>query len=684
MITPLLGMRPVFAMQKIIIVPDDYATIQAAIDAASSEDNVFVRCGTYHEHLLIDKPLKLVGSDVQTTIIDSGGRDVVTIKAENVEVVNFTIEAFNQPNIYNLEGTFYGVYLCSTNNCRINGNIVRHSLAGIYLKDSANNTIADNLIVDNFGGVMLERSPYTRLSDNEVRINASLMIVGAGFSVSGTEVKHYAQYVDSTNIVNGKTICYWTERENETVPSDAGDVTLVNCRSVVVRGVNADVSLINTTGSTITDCNMQSSSNIYLWFSNDNTICRNSLAGNEGIQLTVSHRNLICWNNVTGGGNIAIGSSANNTIHENGISGTKIAINLENCVNNTLSENSITCCTQGIFLSNSAQNSILRNHVTETKISIAFGRSCHNSICGNHVENNSEGITLVDSSDNNSASENIVIRNRFGLSILQSYNNTVTANQLESNSELGIWLCLTSDNMLQKNTFSNNSKGLVLFMASRNSICHNNFVNNTRNVYEHAYDNPNVAESLNVWDDDYPSGGNYWSDYDGNDLFSGLYQNETGSDGIGDHPHSIGQINTDRYPLMAPITDFQITTQNGEIYDIELSGDSVISNFRLDLANATMDFEVYGKEEYGHCRIAIPSMLVHSLWGDEYALLVDGERPSVADNWTDGNKVYLYVAYEHSQHRLMVVSEYASIIIIHFAIIAVAFFLIVSRKRLKH
>jgi len=56
--------------------------------------------------------------------------------------------------------------------------------------------------------------------------------------------------------------------------------------------------------------------------------------------------------------------------------------------------------------------------------------------------------------------------------------------------------------------------------------------------------------SANVWDDGYPSGGNYWSNYDGVDLFSGPYQNMTGSDGMGDTPHVLDVGHVDHYPLM--------------------------------------------------------------------------------------------------------------------------------------
>jgi PKD repeat protein len=57
---------------------------------------------------------------------------------------------------------------------------------------------------------------------------------------------------------------------------------------------------------------------------------------------------------------------------------------------------------------------------------------------------------------------------------------------------------------------------------------------------------------VNVWDDGYPSGGNYWSGYAGVDLYSGPYQNQTGSDGIGDTPYVVGVNNQDHYPLTIP------------------------------------------------------------------------------------------------------------------------------------
>jgi len=67
-----------------ITVPDDYPTIQAAIDAAQSGDTVYVKSGIYEEQIHVEKPLKLQGED----------RVKVTIRAPNheKEAVKITLD----------------------------------------------------------------------------------------------------------------------------------------------------------------------------------------------------------------------------------------------------------------------------------------------------------------------------------------------------------------------------------------------------------------------------------------------------------------------------------------------------------------------------------------------------------------------------------------------------------------
>lgn len=61
---------PAQAEARTIVVPDDYSTIRAAVNAASAGDTVFVRKGVYNETTLeISKPLSLIGEDALTTWI---------------------------------------------------------------------------------------------------------------------------------------------------------------------------------------------------------------------------------------------------------------------------------------------------------------------------------------------------------------------------------------------------------------------------------------------------------------------------------------------------------------------------------------------------------------------------------------------------------------------------------------
>jgi parallel beta-helix repeat protein len=97
-----------------------------------------------------------------------------------------------------------------------------------------------------------------------------------------------------------------------------------------------------------------------------------------------------------------------------------------------------------------------------------------------------------------------------------------------------------------RNTISNNSNtGINMTNSANNTIYHNNILNNTLQAYDNSSAN-------NTWDNGYPSGGNYWSDYTGNDVFSGPLQSIPGSDGIGDTPYNITGYtpnDQDRYPL---------------------------------------------------------------------------------------------------------------------------------------
>lgn len=80
-------------------VPQQYGSVQAAIDAASNGDVIRVAAGTYSENLNIDgKGLSLIGAGAETTILDGGRRERVIRVQSSVPVGAVTIAGFTIRN----------------------------------------------------------------------------------------------------------------------------------------------------------------------------------------------------------------------------------------------------------------------------------------------------------------------------------------------------------------------------------------------------------------------------------------------------------------------------------------------------------------------------------------------------------------------------------------------------------
>lgn len=193
---------------------------------------------------------------------------------------------------------------------------------------------------------------------------------------------------------------------------------------------------------------------------------------------------------------------------------------------------------------------IVGNIFTDNLDGIFTWYSTNNIISDNLFYDNSwNGVHLRDESQFNTVSSNVILTHRNGLDIENNasnnyiYGNDVRGDRLGGD---GIDIFGCQNETIVGNNFTDTFSGIMTSSASSgfHKVFHNNFVNN----YYQA-----TSYSINdEWDNGYPSGGNYWSDYNGNDSRSGAYQNETGSDGIGDTPYTIDGNSTDRYPLMHP------------------------------------------------------------------------------------------------------------------------------------
>jgi len=222
-----------------------------------------------------------------------------------------------------------------------------------------------------------------------------------------------------------------------------------------------------------------------------------------------------------------------------------------------------------------------------------------------------------------------------------SGNNIISGNYIDGMYEYGIRGGASSNNIISGNTIKDTFNGIWFSGGSNNRIYHNNFINHPTDCH---------CPLNTTLDAGYPLGGNYWDDYNGADLFSGQYQNETGSDGIGDTAYTINANNTDNYPLMGMFSDFQATSE----YHVQTICNSSISDFHFN--GTAICFNVTGIDyTTGFCRICIPRALMN----ETYKVFVNGtEVPCNLLPCSNSTHCYLYFTYNHSTQEVMIVPEF--------------------------
>gem|GEM_PF-584569 len=364
-----------------------------------------------------------------------------------------------------------------------------------------------------------------------------------------------------------------------------------------------------------------------------------------------------------------IGESKHNTIIDGNLTGIVVKVTADNVkiTDLTIQKGGQYSPSCGIYVGKfNAGNNISYNIIADNLDAFTLDHSSDNIISGNNIVN-SGGICLTYSSHNNiisknnvrgesdragvyihQSSNNFILKNNItscltGISVADSSDNTISGNNLINNTRKGLVFAFEcSGNVFCDNNVIDNEYGVDLSKVSNNLFYHNNFINNT-----HQTDSRNWG--VNVWDDGYPSGGNYWSDYGGTDSHR---------DAIGDTLYIIDGYNKDNYPLMGMFSDFDATSE----HHVQTICNSTISDFYFN--GTAICFNVTGESgTAGFCRTCIPTTLLN----DAYRVFVNGTEilpPPEPLPCSNSTHSYLYFTYTHSTQDVVIIPEFPSTLIV--------------------
>ncbi|RLI40422.1 hypothetical protein DRO59_09320 [Candidatus Bathyarchaeota archaeon] len=373
---------------------------------------------------------------------------------------------------------------------------------------------------------------------------------------------------------------------------------------------------------------------IRLHFSSNNSIVGNNITNNVyGVWIYFSCNNSVSGNNITNNNSygILVGYSSNNNISGNTFieDGLTVAISYDNTVVDNLvngkplvyleGDSDLAIEDAGQIILVDCNNILVENlNISHTDVGVELWSTNKTTIRRtNLTKNRCYGIWLYDSSNNNITESNME-NNGYGIALFRFSNNNTVSENIITNNGIGIAIKPPSSNIISENYIENNGYGIYGY-ASNNVVYHNNFLDNGMQALV-------LYNSVGVWDDGYPSGGNYWNDYTGVDLYSGPHQNETGSDGIGDTPYVIDENNQDNYPFVNALS---FSKHDVAVLDVEVSEDEFQAGSQINIY-----VTVKNKGDFNESNIDVKVYYDHTLIGTQtVAELNTGETVTLTFDW---------------------------------------------------
>ena len=363
--------------------PNNYTTIQSAVDNALDGDTVFVYddSSPYYENVVVNKSINLIGENRNTTVIDgSFNIYVLEIIEDGVTVSGFTIQ----------NGGKYSGISIKSDGCVISNNIIRdNECDGIRIRYSTlNNRICNNIIIDNNDSGVLQfngNSKYLYIDNNTIRDN----------------------HRDGVTL----RVCDWSSIvDNDILQSGGEGISLSHCsRNLIARN---NISYNKKNG-----IDLYRSPDGEL--SHDNSIMNNFVGHNgwNGIKIRTHSRN---------------NTISNNTVFASGENGIDIE---DYAIGNIVRNNSCYKNEYGIVVvSYSCNNSILDNRLDRNIGGVTVYTYCeNNNFSGNIFFRNRFGLEFTTFSWNNTIMNNCFKNNWIGIGFMDSSLNNISRNDFVKN-----------------------------------------------------------------------------------------------------------------------------------------------------------------------------------------------------------------------------------------------------------